>query len=156
MLYGIIITIHVLVCILLIGIVLIQSGRGGGLTETFSSAESIFGTKTNTFLTRATAVLATLFIVGCVALTFLANKRSKSLFDQPFLNLQQKVPAALPVAQQKADVAKPIVKDEAKEAAGSDVDKKLKEEAGSVNVKTEATGKNINEANPVTSGQVVK
>ena len=80
--YGFLIAIHVIVCILLIAIVLIQSGRGGGLTETFSSAESIFGTKTSAFLTRATTVLATLFIITCLSLYLLSIKRTRSLMEQ--------------------------------------------------------------------------
>ncbi len=80
--YGFLIAIHVIVCILLITIVLIQSGRGGGLTETFSSAESIFGTKTNAFLTRATTVLATLFIVSCLSLYLLSIKKTRSLMRE--------------------------------------------------------------------------
>ena len=80
--YGLIIGIHIIVCILLMGIVLIQSGRGGGLTGNFSSMESLFGTKTNSFLTRTTAVLATLFILTCLSLTLISTKRSKSLIEQ--------------------------------------------------------------------------
>jgi protein translocase, SecG subunit len=41
----IIIGIHVVVCFLLICMILVQSGRGGGLIESFSGMESVFGTK---------------------------------------------------------------------------------------------------------------
>ncbi|MDP1853699.1 MAG: preprotein translocase subunit SecG [Candidatus Omnitrophota bacterium] len=82
MLYGLIIITHILICLLLVGIVLIQSGRGGGLTENFSSMESLFGTRTNSFLTRATAVLATLFITTCLLLTLMSTKRSRSLIQE--------------------------------------------------------------------------
>lgn len=82
MLYGLVIIVHILICMLLVGIVLIQSGRGGGLTENFSSMESLFGTKTNSFLTRATAVLATLFIATCLLLTLMSAKRSRSLIQE--------------------------------------------------------------------------
>lgn len=77
--YMLFIIVQVIVCILLIGIILIQSGRGGGLTESFQSAESIFGTKTNTFLTRTTSVLAVVFLLNCLVLTFLSLQKSKSL-----------------------------------------------------------------------------
>jgi preprotein translocase subunit SecG len=80
--YGLILTIHVIVCILLISIVLIQSGRGGGLIESFSSAESIFGTKTSSFLTRTTAILAVLFMTSCLSLAFLSARRSRSLMEK--------------------------------------------------------------------------
>lgn len=81
MFYGSLIFIHVIVCIGLIGIVLIQAGRGGGLSESFSGAESIFGTKTNALLTRATSIFAVIFFITCLSLAFLSKQRSKSLLE---------------------------------------------------------------------------
>ncbi|MBU0709225.1 MAG: preprotein translocase subunit SecG [Candidatus Omnitrophica bacterium] len=74
-----IIVIHVLACISLIGIVLIQRGRGGGLVESFSGVESMFGTKTSAMLTRATTVLSVLFFITCLSLAAISLKQSKSL-----------------------------------------------------------------------------
>lgn len=76
---GLIIVIHVIICVLLIIVILIQAGRGGGLVESLSGIESMFGTKTNTFLTRTTTVLATLFLITCLSLAFLSAKQSRSL-----------------------------------------------------------------------------
>lgn len=76
---SLIIAVHVIICILLIGIILIQAGRGGGLVEGFSGVESMFGTKTNTFLTRTTTILSILFFLTCVSLAFLSARQSKSL-----------------------------------------------------------------------------
>ncbi len=78
------ITIHVITCILLILIVMIQQGKGGGLIESFSSAESIFGTKTNTFLVKATSVLAVIFFISCLAIAFLSIQRNKSLIKTSY------------------------------------------------------------------------
>lgn len=80
--YGLVIFIHVLSCILLITIILVQRGRGGGLVETFSGVESMFGPKTNVFLTRATTVLAVIFMFSCILLTFFSVKESKSLLEE--------------------------------------------------------------------------
>jgi preprotein translocase subunit SecG len=74
-----IITLHIIFCILLIILILIQAGRGGGLVEGFSGVESMFGPKTNVFLTRATTILAILFFTSCVGLAFLSSQQSKSL-----------------------------------------------------------------------------
>lgn len=79
MFYGILIFSHIFVCIGLIIIVLVQAGRGGGLAESFSSAESIFGTKTNIFLTRATMLFAIIFLTTCLTLAFLSKQRSRSI-----------------------------------------------------------------------------
>ena len=76
---GLVIFIHVTICILLILIILIQAGRGGGLVESFSSVESMFGTKTSAFLTRATTVLSVSFFITCLSLAFLSAKQSRSL-----------------------------------------------------------------------------
>ena len=79
--FFIIIAVHVIICVLLIMIVLIQQGRGGGLIDSFSSAESIFGTKTNTFLVKSTSVLATAFFLTCLTLAFLSLQKGKSLLE---------------------------------------------------------------------------
>ena len=52
------IIIHVTACIVLIGLVLIQRGRGAGLVESFAGVESMFGTKTSVFLTRTTTIMS--------------------------------------------------------------------------------------------------
>ena len=76
---GIILFLHAVICILLIGIILIQAGRGGGLVESFSSVESMFGPKTNVFLTRATSVLSSLFFITCLTLALLSARQGRSL-----------------------------------------------------------------------------
>ena len=83
------IVIQVIVSVLLIAIILMQTGRGGGLVESFSGVESIFGAKTNTFLVRTTTVLATLFLLNCLGLTYLSVQRNKSLMEKQDILQQQ-------------------------------------------------------------------
>ena len=71
--------IHVIICALLITLVLVQRGRGGGLVESFAGVESMFGTKTNAFLTRITTVLSVMFFFTCLSLAILSVRQSKSL-----------------------------------------------------------------------------
>lgn len=64
-------------CLLLIGLVLIQKGRGGGLSSSFgggSGGHTAFGSKTGDVLTWATSILFALFIVLAVGLNLLANR----------------------------------------------------------------------------------
>ncbi len=82
--FGFVIVIHALACALLIVLVLIQQGRGGGLIDSLSSAESIFGTRTNTFLIKATSVLAVVFFMTCLGLAFLSIQKNKSLIDTSY------------------------------------------------------------------------
>ena len=90
MVYGILIGLHIIVCVGLIIIVLIQAGRGGGLAESFSGAESIFGTKTNAFLTKSTSVFAIIFFITCLSLAFVSKQRSQSLLEGKRLPAQVK------------------------------------------------------------------
>jgi len=86
------IIVHGIICFLLITLVLIQRGRGGGLVDSFSSVESMFGTKTNTFLTRATTVLSVMFFFTCLSLAILSVRQSKSLLSDRG-SVQAAVPA---------------------------------------------------------------
>ncbi len=76
---GVIIFIHVLACILLIAIILMQSGRGGGLTEAFSSAESLFGAHTSAFMVKATSTIAIIFFLTCISLAVISANKDRSL-----------------------------------------------------------------------------
>ncbi len=76
-----IIIIHVAICFGLIGLVLIQRGRGSGLVESFQGVESMFGTKTNEFLTRSTTILSIFFFITCLSLAVLSVRQSRSLLS---------------------------------------------------------------------------
>lgn len=76
---GLVIAIHVIACALLIILVLIQRGRGSGLVESFAGVESMFGTKTSSFLTRTTTICAVIFFLTCLTLAILSVRQSKSL-----------------------------------------------------------------------------
>ena len=62
--------VHILICLLLVLTVLLQAGKGGGLAGSIGggmSSSSVLGGRTaSTFLTKATAILATAFIVSCL------------------------------------------------------------------------------------------
>lgn len=78
-----ILVIHSIACILLVLTVLMQAGRGGGLTESFSSAESVFGAQTSSFMVKATGILATIFFTTSLILAFLSARQERSLMDSP-------------------------------------------------------------------------
>lgn len=108
---GLVIAIHIIICTLLIIIILIQAGRGGGLVESFSGVESMFGPRTSAFLTRATTILSTLFFITCVGLAFLSARQSKSLMQNIKIPIQQNTAPikAEPQAEQKnPTVTEPI------------------------------------------------
>lgn len=72
---------HILTAVILVTVILMQSGRGGGLTEGFASAESMFGAKTNAFMVKTTTVLTVIFIVTSLTLAFYSAQRDKSLMS---------------------------------------------------------------------------
>lgn len=80
-LYGLVIAIHVIASLTLIAVILLQAGRGGGLSESFgaSSTQTILGTKTSTFLKRATATAAVIYILTCLSLAVMTSHRGRSL-----------------------------------------------------------------------------
>ena len=97
---GFILVIHVIVCILLVICVLMQAGRGGGLTETFQSAESMFGTQTNVFMVRLTTTFAVIFLSTSLILAFNSSKVAQSLMaNKKLLATIPKQESAAPKAE---------------------------------------------------------
>ncbi len=80
MLHNILLVIHVLISVALIGLILIQQGKGAEAGAAFGSGASgtVFGARgAASFLTRTTAILATLFFITSLSLAYLATMQSK-------------------------------------------------------------------------------
>ncbi len=78
-------TIEVICCLLLIGIILIQKSKGGGLGLAFGGGgtESLFGSRAGNVLTKATIILAIVFMANTVALAILfARGHDATLMDR--------------------------------------------------------------------------
>lgn len=81
-----IVCLHVIVCLVLIVVILLQAGRGQGLTGASfggGNVQSLFGTKASSFLTKATTVCAILFLFTCIGLNVMEIQKSRSLFKSP-------------------------------------------------------------------------
>ncbi len=113
--YVVIIVLTVIVAVLLIGIVLIQKSKGGGLSSQFGNAGSVMGVRqTNSFLEKTTWTLAALIVVLSVASAYTMPKsdshtaiRSEAPASQPSVPANQfetapaapaQTPAAAPAA----------------------------------------------------------
>ena len=73
--YVFLMFVHLLVCMGLIGVVLLQSGKGGGLAGGAfgGSAQTVFGGRGATdFITRATMVLGAAFFITSLTLALMA------------------------------------------------------------------------------------
>ncbi|MDD5120005.1 MAG: preprotein translocase subunit SecG [Candidatus Omnitrophica bacterium] len=88
------IVVHVIACVILIILVLIQRGRGAGLVESFAGVESMFGTKTSAFLTRTTTIMSVVFFITCLGLAVMSVKQSKSLMRDSRLSTKKAAAAA--------------------------------------------------------------
>ena len=84
--YTIVIVLTVIVAVLLIGIVLIQKSKGGGLSSQFGGAGAVMGVRqTNNFLEKATwTLIACLFVLSILsAFTMPRNNGGTQLRTQP-------------------------------------------------------------------------
>ena len=96
---NLIVALQILTALVMIGLVLIQHGKGADMGASFGSGASgsLFGaTGSANFLSRSTAVCAAVFFASTLALAFLSNDRarpaSSSVLDAPA------VAASAPVA----------------------------------------------------------
>jgi len=106
--------IHLIVCIVLILAVLLQSGKGGGLSSAMGGgggggggsgmAGQMFGGRgAATFLSKATTILAALYMLMVIGLNLIPNDSGpRSLIQEEALRNQQASPA-----QGLPDVAAP-------------------------------------------------
>ena len=111
---NMIIVVHVVVALAIIGLVLLQHGKGADMGSGFGggASSSLFGaTGSANFLSRATAVLATLFFIVSLVLAYIATnapRESGSVVDR----IQQK-----PAATEKKDGA-PVAPGTTPDASG--------------------------------------
>lgn len=94
--------IHILITISLIGLILIQRGKGADIGAAFGSGASntVFGSQGSaSFLTRTTAILATLFFITSLSLAYFSTqkveKKSVTEISAPAapVNMDENTPA---------------------------------------------------------------
>ncbi len=100
--------IHVVAAMVLIGLVLIQHGKGADMGAAFGSgsAGSIFGSSGSAnFLSRSTAVVATVFFVTSLSLTYLYSRPAKEqgVLDKVDVQTLQQQAAPVPAVTEKSD-----------------------------------------------------
>lgn len=145
----VILIVHVLAAVGLITLVLLQQGKGADMGAAFGSGASstVFGSQGSaSFMTRSTAVMATVFFITSLSLAYFTGQgvSSKSVTEQsvvetvdskaPVEEDMPSVPAA-PSAPAETDV--PKAGEQAKPAAESDVPAADKGNASSEAVPTE-------------------
>jgi len=79
--FSLVLTVHILVAIGIVGLVLMQHGKGADMGATFGggASGSLFGaTGSANFLSRTTAALATVFFITSVTLAYMAASQPKN------------------------------------------------------------------------------
>jgi preprotein translocase subunit SecG len=95
-LYYFVLTLHVIACLFLIGVVLLQQGKGQDLASAFGGggSQAAFGPRGSaTVLSRATAILAGLFMVTSLSLSVL-RFREASILDKVPAPVASPIPGA--------------------------------------------------------------
>jgi preprotein translocase subunit SecG len=102
----VLIGVHFLIAVALVGFILMQHGKGADMGAAFGSGASgsLFGAAGSAnFLSRTTAILATVFFLSSLGLTYLATNHEgvKDLMQQGI------VPKAPPTAPKAGDLPQP-------------------------------------------------
>lgn len=119
MIQTVVVVVHLLVAIGLVGLILIQQGKGAETGASFGSGASgtVFGSQGSaTFLSRLTAVLATVFFVTSLGLAFYASHKASDIRDAglpvPMMQSESRAPVSedVPVLEEQAPQA-PVTSD---------------------------------------------
>ena len=75
---NIILTLNIILAIILVLIILVQKSEGGALGIGVSQDSFISSRSAGSFLTKATAIIATLFIITSISLTIMSKEEFSS------------------------------------------------------------------------------
>ena len=79
--FSVVLTVHILVALGIVGLVLMQHGKGADMGAAFGSGASgsLFGSSGSAnFLSRMTGILAAVFFVTSLALAYVASNKPKT------------------------------------------------------------------------------
>ena len=107
--------IHIVACLTLILIVLLQAGKGANMGAAFGgSSQTVFGSSgAGTFLGKVTAGVAIVFMLTSISLTYTASRKVSGLMDKAPAGVVQESspakgePADGPLAPSDATTATP-------------------------------------------------
>ena len=118
MLFTFLLVLQAIIAALLVTVILMQRSEGGGLTSGGSPSGLMSARGASDFLTRSTAILATIFVTLSIVLAFLAATRETATVDT---SLARKAPPAATQQQAPAGAtADPLAAAAAGAGAGND------------------------------------
>ncbi|WP_109806820.1 preprotein translocase subunit SecG [Sphingosinithalassobacter portus] len=116
--FTFLLVVQAIIAALLVTVILMQRSEGGGLTSGGSPGGLMSARGAADFLTRSTAVLATLFIAMSILLAVLAATRGSSTIDTSLA----RQPAPAQVAPAEGDAAAPLAEGAAPANGSDDAD----------------------------------
>ncbi len=108
--YALVIAFHIIASLVLILVVLLQSGKAGDLAATFGStgSQTAFGARgAASVLTRATTVCAVIFMVTSLTLAIMFTKGSSGTVLEG-IDLPEEVPLEIPIDPSTAPAEQPV------------------------------------------------
>lgn len=107
--YITLMTLHVIVCALVVFIVLIQSGKGAGLSNVFGGGgggDALFSAPSGSmFIRKLTTGLAVAFFLTSLLLTYMSARRTRSLWSGMNLPAGAQAPMTMPIPAAQAPAA---------------------------------------------------
>ncbi|QBY02943.1 preprotein translocase subunit SecG [Thalassotalea sp. HSM 43] len=101
MLYQVLLVVYLIIALILVGFILIQQGKGADMGASFGAGSSatIFGSSgSGNFMTKTTAILATVFFVTSLILGNLTAQRTKATDEWNNLGGAEQVESATPAS----------------------------------------------------------
>jgi preprotein translocase subunit SecG len=100
--YTLTVIVHIIVCFLMIGAILLQAGKGAEIGAAFGgSSQTVFGSRgPGTFLSKVTVAAAIIFMLTSLGLAVLSKERT---FSSTVIDLKKETtssPSATPAQQQ--------------------------------------------------------
>ena len=105
---NLVVALQILAALVMIGLVLVQHGKGADMGASFGSGASgsLFGaTGSANFLSRSTAVCATVFFIATLALAALSNDHASREAGGTGTSVLDRAPVSAPAASSAASAA---------------------------------------------------
>lgn len=109
-LFSVVLVVHILAALGVIGLVLVQHGKGADMGAAFGSGASgsLFGaTGSANFLSRTTAVLAAVFFATSLSLAYIASNKPKTT-GSVMQDAVKLAPVSVPAAAGSEAAASPV------------------------------------------------
>jgi preprotein translocase subunit SecG len=107
----IVLILHMFFAAILIGLVLMQRGKGASMGAAFGSgaSQTLFGSRGSIgFLVKVTIIVAALFFATSIALTYMATQKVKHQGDNNLVSQVEQISKEMSEKEKEADKPKPV------------------------------------------------